>query len=94
MFGQGHQQQHQRGSSGSPGASQWSVQSENVPCSQYLCPDSLVCVEEPSLCPCPDVQDIRCLIPDAEDERVATVVCVRGANGCADVERLARKMDI
>ncbi|EMD40916.1 hypothetical protein CERSUDRAFT_80572 [Gelatoporia subvermispora B] len=93
MFGQGQQQQRQR-PSGSAGASQWSMQSESVPCSQYLCPDTLVCVEEPALCPCPDVQDVRCLVPDAEDTRAAAVLCVRGAKGCADVERLARKMDI
>jgi hypothetical protein len=40
-------------------------------------------------CPCPDVQDVKCLIPDADGDE-ATVVCVRGQNECTDVERLMR----
>ncbi|OBZ76234.1 Long chronological lifespan protein 2 [Grifola frondosa] len=70
MFGGHHQQQ--RPTSG--GAGQWAAQSEAISCSHYLCPDTLVCVSEPSHCPCPDVQDIKCLIPDAEDKGAATVL--------------------
>ncbi|KAG8218680.1 hypothetical protein J3R82DRAFT_4347 [Butyriboletus roseoflavus] len=61
-----------------------------VPCSLYLCPDSLVCVARPSECPCPREEDVKCIVPDAEDEEGGTVVCVRGASGCGAVERLAR----
>lgn len=60
-----------------------------VPCGLYLCPDSLVCVTRPSECPCPREEDIKCVIPDAEDEENGTVVCARGASGCGAVERLA-----
>jgi len=56
-----------------------------VPCSTYLCPDTLVCVDVPAQCPCPNVEDIRCTIPDAHDKSTSTVVCVRGA-GCKDVD--------
>ena len=62
-----------------------------VPCSQYLCPDTLVCVSNPSDCPCPSVEDIKCLIPDAEDRESATVTCVRGAHDCSEVERLYKR---
>ncbi|KAL4241960.1 Long chronological lifespan protein 2 [Abortiporus biennis] len=53
------------------GPGQWAAQADAVPCSQYLCPDSLVCVATPSQCPCPDPQDIKCLIPDV-DKRLAS----------------------
>ncbi|KAH9939984.1 hypothetical protein B0H21DRAFT_755403 [Amylocystis lapponica] len=91
MFGHPGQRQQQRPPQPSD-AGQWVAQSDNVPCSQYLCPDTLVCVSNPSDCPCPDVQDIKCLIPDAEDGESSTVLCVRGADECADVERLARPL--
>ncbi|KAF8557051.1 hypothetical protein OG21DRAFT_1505885 [Imleria badia] len=64
--------------------------SSTVSCSSYLCPDSLVCVARPSECPCPREEDIKCIVPDAEDTEAGRVVCVSGASGCADVERLAR----
>ncbi|KAF8238890.1 hypothetical protein L208DRAFT_1387214 [Tricholoma matsutake] len=86
MFGQQQQQQQQQHPSG---ASQWAAHVESVPCSEYLCPTTLVCVAGPMECPCPDVQDIKCLIPDA-DGNEATVICVRGQNECANVERLMR----
>lgn len=63
-----------------------------VPCSSYLCPDTLVCVAQPSDCPCPDVQDVKCLIPDAQDHGASTVVCVRGQDECAQVQRLSGKV--
>ncbi|KZT13042.1 uncharacterized protein LAESUDRAFT_740269 [Laetiporus sulphureus 93-53] len=92
MFGHpGHQQQQQR-QTGASGAGQWVARSDSVSCSQYLCPDTLVCVPNPSECPCPDVQDIKCLIPDSEDKESSTVLCVRGPNECAEVERLSRKL--
>ncbi|KAF8138508.1 hypothetical protein EV363DRAFT_1314105 [Boletus edulis] len=73
MFGnhQGQQQQPQPHAS-----SQWTTQAEAVPCSLYLCPDSLVCVSQPSECPCPREVDIKCIIPDAEDTKAGTVVCL------------------
>ncbi|KAH7887572.1 hypothetical protein F5I97DRAFT_1861369 [Phlebopus sp. FC_14] len=89
MFG--NPQQHQRQSPGSnPGNSQWSMQADSVACSSYLCPDSLVCVAQPFECPCPNVEDVKCTISDAQDRGTATVVCVRGKEQCATVERLAR----
>lgn len=65
-----------------------------VPCSDYLCPHTLACVPEPSHCPCPDVQDIKCLVPDAEDQGASTVLCVRGQNECDDVQRLAKGLGL
>jgi len=56
-----------------------------VPCSAYLCPDTLVCVDAPPQCPCPNVEDIKCIIPDAHDKTAGTVICVR-AGGCEDVD--------
>jgi hypothetical protein len=55
-----------------------------------MCPATLDCVSDPALCPCPDVQDVKCVIPDAVDANAATVVCVRGEDGCKEVERLIR----
>ncbi|KAI0375797.1 hypothetical protein BV20DRAFT_933322 [Pilatotrama ljubarskyi] len=88
MFG-GHHQQQQRPAGG---MGQWQAHSETVPCSSYLCPDTLVCVSQPSDCPCPDVQDIKCLIADGQDKGASTVVCVRGQEECADVQRKSRKI--
>ncbi|KAG1833463.1 hypothetical protein EV424DRAFT_1311738 [Suillus variegatus] len=89
MFGhsQQQQQQHQPGPSDN---SQWIAHSEALPCSQYLCPSTLTCVERPADCPCPNAEDIKCTIPDAVDTGAATVVCVRGVEECAPVERLTR----
>ncbi|CAE6492325.1 unnamed protein product [Rhizoctonia solani] len=83
----GHQQrQQQRAGSGSL----WSQQADAIPCSQYLCPDTLVCVSSPTLCPCPAPEDIKCLIPDSEGgTSVGTVVCVRGSSGCEQLRSLA-----
>ncbi|KAG1892252.1 hypothetical protein F4604DRAFT_17972 [Suillus subluteus] len=90
MFGhsqQQQQQQQQRGS-GPSGNSQWMAHSEALPCSQYLCPSTLTCVERPADCPCPNAEDIKCTIPDAVDTEAATVVCVRGVEECTPVEQL------
>ncbi|KZS97885.1 hypothetical protein SISNIDRAFT_449478 [Sistotremastrum niveocremeum HHB9708] len=81
------QQAQQRAS----GASGWAAQADAVPCSQYLCPDTLNCVEAPADCPCPHVQDIKCLVPDLVESGSATVVCVTGDEGCARIEKLASK---
>ena len=59
--------------------------SRPVPCSTYLCPDTLVCVDAPAQCPCPNAEDIRCIVPDSHDKTTGTVVCVRGG-GCEDVD--------
>ncbi|KAF8195659.1 hypothetical protein K438DRAFT_1826313 [Mycena galopus ATCC 62051] len=83
MFGQQHHQQQQ--------APQWSSHLESVSCSQYLCPATLDCVGSPVDCPCPDAEDIKCIIPDAE-EKEGTVICVRGSNECRHVEQLMRRM--
>ncbi|KAJ7240358.1 hypothetical protein B0H12DRAFT_987570, partial [Mycena haematopus] len=87
MFGQQHQQQQQQHHSG---ASQWAAHLESVSCSDYLCPATLDCVGSPIDCPCPDAEDIKCLIPDAE-EKEGTVVCVRGNNECRHVEELMHR---
>ncbi|KAG5728517.1 hypothetical protein E4T56_gene19500 [Termitomyces sp. T112] len=91
MFGQQQQyQQHQQQQRS--GASQWAAQVESVQCSQYLCPATLDCVSQPVDCPCPDVQDVKCIIPDVGgDDDDASFVCVRGENECTQVERLMRK---
>ncbi|KAG1755489.1 hypothetical protein EDB19DRAFT_410149 [Suillus lakei] len=93
MFGhsqqQQQQQQQQRGP-GSSGDSQWMAHSEVLSCSQYLCPSTLTCVKRPADCPCPNAEDIKCTVPDAVDTEAATVVCVRGVEECAPVERLTR----
>ncbi|KAI0082408.1 hypothetical protein K474DRAFT_1585822 [Panus rudis PR-1116 ss-1] len=87
MFGHpGHGQQHQRPAQGYP--NQWTAQADAVPCSQYLCPATLDCVPNPAQCPCPYAQDIKCLVPDADDKEGATVFCVRGAEECDEVKRL------
>ncbi|TFK43686.1 hypothetical protein BDQ12DRAFT_675391 [Crucibulum laeve] len=90
MFGgQHHQQQQQQQRSG---ASQWAAYSDSVSCSQYLCPHTLDCVARPADCPCPNVEDVKCVIPDMEgDIEDSTIVCVRGRNDCAEVERLVRR---
>ncbi|KAI0743279.1 hypothetical protein BC629DRAFT_1299163 [Irpex lacteus] len=89
MFGQGqHPGQQQRPPSHAP---QWAAHADAVPCSSYLCPETLVCALNPSQCPCPNAEDVKCLIPDTEDKGSATVVCIRGANDCSQVEQLSRK---
>ncbi|KIM91147.1 hypothetical protein PILCRDRAFT_811645 [Piloderma croceum F 1598] len=87
MFGH-QQQQHQQQSSG---GSQWASHADSVSCSQYLCPDTHMCVDRVAACPCPNEQDVKCIVPDALDDDGATVVCVRGANECAEVNRLMRR---
>jgi len=88
MFGGGgqQQQQQQRGS----GTDHWRNQADAISCSSYLCPNTLVCVANPTECPCPHVEDIKCLVPDAVEKGAATVVCVRGES-CGDVARLISK---
>ncbi|KAH6915049.1 long chronological lifespan protein 2 [Coprinopsis sp. MPI-PUGE-AT-0042] len=88
----GQQQQHHQQQQQRSGASQYAAFTENVGCSQYLCPATLDCVAHPAHCPCPDVQDVKCLIPDADgEEGEGTVVCVRGGTDCSQVERLMKK---
>ncbi|KDN51168.1 hypothetical protein RSAG8_00797, partial [Rhizoctonia solani AG-8 WAC10335] len=85
----GHQQQRQQQRPGS--GSMWMQQADAVPCSQYLCPDTLVCVSSPALCPCPAPEDIKCVIPDSEGgSNDGTVVCVRGPTGCKQLENLLK----
>ncbi|KAF8524635.1 hypothetical protein BU17DRAFT_42788 [Hysterangium stoloniferum] len=81
----GHQQQQRTGGNA------WAGQSEAVSCSQYLCPKTLDCVDTPSACPCPFPEDIKCIVPDAQDKAFATVFCVRGESECAQVEKLATR---
>ncbi|QRW01565.1 cytochrome P450 family protein [Ceratobasidium sp. AG-Ba] len=85
MFGGGqrHHQQQQQQQQQRQG-SMWSQQADAIPCSQYLCPNTLACVSTPVLCPCPAPEDIKCVIPDAEGgSNDGTVVCVRGTDGSA-----------
>ncbi|KAG0709830.1 hypothetical protein DFH29DRAFT_792676 [Suillus ampliporus] len=94
MFGhpqqpQQQQQQQQQGPDPS-GNSQWMAHSEALSCSQYLCPSTLSCVKKPADCPCPNAEDTKCTVPDAVDTNAATVVCVRGLEECASVDRLMR----
>ena len=107
MFGHGQQQQQRHGGSPSSQWAAHADSGEAfvlviqsrilnpgflvVQCSDYLCPETLVCVTNPADCSCPNVEDEKCLIPDARDRDAATVVCVRGSEGCAEVERLASK---
>ncbi|KAJ6515668.1 hypothetical protein C8R45DRAFT_811005 [Mycena sanguinolenta] len=85
MFGQQRQQQPPSG------AAQWAAHLDSIACSDYLCPATLDCVGSPVDCPCPDAEDIKCIIPDSE-EKDGTVVCVRGNNECRQVEALMRRI--
>ena len=63
-----------------------------VSCAQYLCPATLDCVEKPTDCPCPNPEDIKCLVPDMEgDVDDATIICTRGTNDCSGVEKFSKK---
>ncbi|EJD53463.1 hypothetical protein AURDEDRAFT_179931 [Auricularia subglabra TFB-10046 SS5] len=86
--GQQHHHQQQRHSA----SQQYLAFVDQVPCAAYLCPQTMDCVQNPAECPCPNpAEDIRCLVPDSSDKNQATVVCTRGVNGCADVERLMNR---
>ncbi|KAJ3722521.1 hypothetical protein EV361DRAFT_803135 [Lentinula raphanica] len=89
MFGHhGQQQQRQQQQQQSGGShSQWASSVDSVSCSQYLCP-TFDCVATPHDCPCPDQEDVKCIIPDADDKRVGTVICTRGPEACLAVEQL------
>ncbi|KIO30185.1 hypothetical protein M407DRAFT_20652 [Tulasnella calospora MUT 4182] len=82
--GHGHSEQYHQQQSGS---AMWAATAAQAPCSSYLCPVTLDCVKRPSECPCPNAEDIKCLIPDSESRGDGTVVCVRGDKGCKSVER-------
>ncbi|ETW83704.1 hypothetical protein HETIRDRAFT_47650 [Heterobasidion irregulare TC 32-1] len=86
MFGQRQQQQQQPS-----GASQWATHADSTSCSEYLCPATLACVTRPEECPCPHVQDVKCVVPDDQDRDHGTVLCVRGGSDCAAVEQLGKK---
>jgi hypothetical protein len=62
-----------------------------VSCTEYLCQDTLVCVSKPIDCPCPNVEDIKCVVPDAQDGGSGTRLCIRGRTDCAQVEKLEKK---
>ncbi len=62
-----------------------------VSCSEYLCQDTLVCVSKPIDCPCPNVEDIKCIVPDSQDGGSGTRFCIRGGTDCAQIEKLANK---
>ncbi|KZO98113.1 hypothetical protein CALVIDRAFT_535706 [Calocera viscosa TUFC12733] len=89
--GQHRQQQPQHTHQGGSQQSMWQAQAEAIPCAAYLCPDTLVCVASPVECPCPNVQDVKCLVPDVQTGQ-HTVVCARGTEGCRDVERLGKAL--
>ncbi|KAI0065853.1 hypothetical protein BV25DRAFT_1798176 [Artomyces pyxidatus] len=83
MFGQQQQQQPS-------GGAQWANYADSVPCSNYLCQDTMTCVERPVDCPCPHVHDVKCVVPDAQEDGDGTRLCIRGAIDCGMVERLAK----
>ncbi|KAN0137394.1 hypothetical protein V8E53_004839 [Lactarius tabidus] len=85
MFGNQRQQQQPSG------GQQWAMHAESLSCSDYLCQDSLVCVQRPMDCPCPVVQDIKCIVPDAQEPGSGTRLCIRGGTDCAQVEKLVNK---
>ncbi|PFH51378.1 hypothetical protein AMATHDRAFT_142758 [Amanita thiersii Skay4041] len=92
MFGHHQQQQQQQTRSG---AAQYVAQVESVSCSKYLCPSTLDCVARPIDCPCPYEEDVKCIIPSAgtdDDSDDATMVCIRGEQGCSHVEQLIHKL--
>ncbi|KAJ3799217.1 hypothetical protein GGU11DRAFT_679940 [Lentinula aff. detonsa] len=87
MFGH-HEHPHQQQQPPSGGShSQWAANIDSVSCSQYLCP-TFDCVATPHDCPCPDQEDVKCIIPDADEKNVGTVICARGPDVCLSVERL------
>ncbi|KAJ3575825.1 hypothetical protein NP233_g834 [Leucocoprinus birnbaumii] len=87
---QQHQQQQQQQHRSS--SSQFSAYVDSVSCAHYLCPLTLDCVGNPSECPCPNVEDIKCLVPDMDgDVDDGTVICVRGKQECEEVEKLMKK---
>jgi len=62
-----------------------------VPCNQYLCTDTLLCVPDPVDCPCPYVEDEKCVLVDPHTKRPSSYVCHRGPGGCNEIEKLASK---
>ncbi|KAI9462032.1 hypothetical protein F5148DRAFT_1016300 [Russula earlei] len=86
MFGHPQQQQQQPS-----GGQQWAMHADSLSCSEYLCSDTLMCVTRPVDCPCPNVQDIKCIVPDAEQVGGGTRLCIRGGTDCQQVEKLAKK---
>ncbi|KAF8467083.1 hypothetical protein DFH94DRAFT_639035 [Russula ochroleuca] len=85
MFG--HQQQQQQPS----GGQQWAMHADSLSCSEYLCQDTLVCVAKPIDCPCPNVEDIKCVVPDAQEPGSGTRLCIRGGTDCSQLEKLVKK---
>lgn len=65
--------------------------SMTVSCSEYLCQDTLVCVAKPMDCPCPNVEDIKCVVPDVQDAASGTRLCIRGGSDCGQLEKLVKK---
>ncbi|WFD32345.1 Long chronological lifespan protein 2 [Malassezia sp. CBS 17886] len=55
---------------------------KNAKCDEYLCKDTLACVDAPQRCPCPFAEQTRCEIGDA-------VVCMQAAD-CHAAEQLYR----
>ncbi|PKI85792.1 Long chronological lifespan protein 2 [Malassezia vespertilionis] len=53
---------------------------DKAQCAQHLCSDTLACVGDPSACPCPYKEQIRCSLGDA-------YMCIQAAD-CGEVERL------
>jgi hypothetical protein len=62
-----------------------------VSCLEYLCQDTLVCVAKPIDCPCPNVQDIKCVVPDEQDAGSGTRFCIHGGTDCLQLEKLVEK---
>lgn len=57
--------QNQFHNANQPRQSNFEVDKLNIGCNQYLCADTLQCVEEPKLCPCPfPSSQLRCFLPN------------------------------
>ena len=57
-----------------------SANSHEARCDQYLCSDTLACVNEPSECPCAFTEQVRCELGDS-------YVCIH-ARDCSRVQRM------
>ncbi|KAI8979766.1 hypothetical protein BDF20DRAFT_530331 [Mycotypha africana] len=50
----------------------------DIPCNNYICPASDICVKKPKDCPCSKVTDKKCIVGD-------WYTCIRGDQNCKDV---------
>ncbi|CCU79091.1 unnamed protein product [Blumeria hordei] len=53
MFSNHHEQQHHQPQNSPPDSAGYQTAYDDTYCTNYLCPDTLACVESPNNCPCP-----------------------------------------